>query len=747
MGPRLDTPFDTLPSHPESITGRAPPLEPPMLALILLSALVHAQDPCNPSGGSCVDDLAPIVDLLGAQNTGDWEPRIGGFSTSATDSSGLVDFPWEQPGDTIGFELRVYDVQDPQALDAQLWTNVDHTDDLSLFDAIDMRFDRWEDGAAVYQVDLPVHQVGNYRAVGRISRDGGESWDWMGEQGIGDVRFRPRDERHDALNMAEINVGMVNFDPATGRYGTFADMMDHGSPGTDGGYTLEWLASQGKTAIWMMPPFEVSKWEDRHPSDDAGSPYAAKDFFSVNPELSRTAQGLEGEAARDAANAEFQDFMDRAHQLGIKVILDVALNHVGHDFTFRDLFVSTDADGNEHREVRLNDFSQVSVTPEQTATVELALVDDQPDTMERVAPWLYGSATGDPHGAAGPHDKAAGGWFEWNDVAQLNHGRMRYGYHWWDIDPTDENLAVQEWLIRVMRFWAVDMGVDGFRLDHLTGLPLRLLEEGVSETQADVDRHTPGRTLFVMGEDFHTSDDTRHWLDAGQGGWYHELLKVHSPADLQRTLEHPWFHDLANLDSHDEDRFQQHFGDDLQAGARISNLVELMGGPYAELAGDELGSREKLRFKQYAGIDVLQDPSPEALALAQQNARVGMARKVLPALADDNRVWLQPRRGGADDALLAVGRVSDDKAENPLVVFANLSNQDRRENAFELTGAMAERIDPEREYMAYDRLAQDPAAPLWGKAISGKKLLSKGIFAAVDPYGIQVVELEAVEDE
>ena len=714
---------------------------------LLITGLSQAQDPCTPGASSCVQDLAPIVQALGEQHKGSWVPRIGDFRSTATDSTGLVDFPWEQPGDSIGFELRVYDAEQPQQLQAQVWTNVDHNDDLSLFDAVDMRFDRWEGGAAVYRAEIPVHKLGNYRAVGRISRDGGASWDWMGAQGIADLRFRPRDERHDALNMAEINVGMLNFDPTTGRYGTFADMMEHGSPGTNGRYTLEWLAAQGKTAIWMMPPFEVSKWDGRHPSDDAGSPYAAKDFFTVNPELSRAAQGMEGEAARQAANDAFQALMDRAHQLGITVVLDVALNHVGHDHRFRDLFVTTDADGNEHREVRLNDFSQVTVTPAQAEQVQQALIDDQPDTMERVAPWLYGSAAGDPHGAAGPQDKAAGGWFEWNDVAQLNHGRMRYGYNWWDVDPTAENLAVQEWLTRVLRFWTVDMGVDGFRLDHLTGLPLRLLEHGISEAQADVDRHTPGRSLFVMGEDFHTNTDTRHWLDAGQGGWYHEFLAARSPGDLQRVLEHPWFHDLTNLDSHDEERFQQHFGDDLQAGARISNLLELMGGPYAELAGDELGSREKLRFKQYAGVDVLAEPSQEALALAQSNARVGMARKVLPALQDDNRDWLQPQRGGPDDALVAVGRTADDLSENPVVVFANLSNTERRSNAFELGGELAARIDPERDYMAYDRLATDPAAPLWDKPISGRRLLSRGIYAAVDPYGIQVVELEAVDEE
>lgn len=713
---------------------------------LLLLGLAHAQDPCAPAGGTCVEDLAPVVRHLGEGHDGAWVPRIGGFASPMQDGTGLVDFPWEQPGDTIRFELRVRDLERQGAVKAQLWTNADNNHDSSLFDARDMRFDRWEDGAAVYAIDLPVHRVGNYRAVGRISRDGGESWDWMGEQGISDVRFRPRDERHDALNMAEINVGMVNFDPETGRYGTFADLTDHGSPATNGKYTLEWLASQGKTAIWMMPPFEVSKWDQRHPLDDAGSPYAAKDFFTVSPELSRSAQGLEGEAAREAANAEFRAFMKKADRLGIEVILDLALNHVGHDHRFRDLFVTTDAQGKEVREVRLNDYSQVVVTPEQEAAVQDALTDDQPDHMELVAPWMYGSVAGDAHGAESASDKAPGGWFEWHDVAQLNHGRMRYDYHWWDVEPTAENLAVQGWLTRVLRFWAVDMGVDGFRLDHLTGLPLRLLEHGLSAAQADVDRHTPGRTLFVMGEDFHTNADTRHWLDAGQGGWYHEFLGVRTPSDLQRVLEHPWFHDLTNLDSHDEERFQHHFGGDLQAGARLSNLLELMGGPYAELAGDELGSSEKLRFKQYAGVDALLDPSAEAFELAKSNGRVGMARKVLPALRDDNRVWLQPRKGGPDAALAAVGRYADDLGESPVVVFANLSNHQRRENAFALEGALAERIDPSRAYQAYDRLGADPAAPLWDKPITGRKLLSKGLYAALDPYQIQVVELEPVEE-
>ena len=38
--------------------------------------------------------------------------------------------------------------------------------------------------------------MGNYRAVGRLSTDGGATFSWMSSIGAPDVKFRPRDERH-----------------------------------------------------------------------------------------------------------------------------------------------------------------------------------------------------------------------------------------------------------------------------------------------------------------------------------------------------------------------------------------------------------------------------------------------------------------------------------------------------------------------------------------------------------------------
>ena len=55
----------------------------------------------------------------------------------------------------------------------------------------------------------------------------------------------------------------------------------------------------------------------------AGSPYAVKDYYSVNPDL-----------AEDPANrlAEFKALVERTHQHGMQVLIDIVPNHVARDY-------------------------------------------------------------------------------------------------------------------------------------------------------------------------------------------------------------------------------------------------------------------------------------------------------------------------------------------------------------------------------------------------------------------------------
>jgi hypothetical protein len=669
--------------------------------------------------------------------------RMTSFSTPAMNSAGLVDVEWDKPGDTLRFEMTL-EIEHGRAADvlAELWTNANNNADPEHYQAVPMQLVSVQGRTARYAVDLPLHNVGNYRAVGRFSVDGGQSFTWMSSIGAQDIRFRPRDERHEQLNITEVSVGNLNFDGATGTPGTFADLMASGSPDTNGNYTLEWLKAQGKNAIWMMPPFEHYKWPDRPDVDDAGSPYAVSDFFSVRTELAASARGLDGEAAREAALGEFKAFMAKARDLGIKVILDLPLNHVGHDYTFRDLFITTDAQGNEVREVRKNDYSQVAISDQQLATINHRLASPNvPNTMDVVAPWMYGSRAGNPWGAQSFYDRAIGGWFEWMDTAQLNHGRRRVEpYRWVEHgEKNDQQDAVIDWLSRVMRYWAVDMGVDGFRLDHLAGLPEEVLELAANVSQADVDRHRPGETLFFLGEDFHNRQQTTPWVDAAQAWYFHDFINARSPQDFEGAVESPIFHDILAVSNHDEPRVLERLGGDRNAYRRLTTLLQLFGGPTGDLAGDQFGVHDRMPFKQYRGVHELRTIEPEEARMAAALRKVSLVRRDMPALHDDNRAFLHARHGH-EDRLLAMSRLPDDPNQPAAIVFSNLDNHHTRENVFHLDDALRSRIDPHARYQVVDKLA-DPPTPLWGQGLLGRDLLEQGIFARVGPYDTQVLEL------
>ncbi|WP_017664742.1 alpha-amylase family glycosyl hydrolase [Porphyrobacter sp. AAP82] len=74
------------------------------------------------------------------------------------------------------------------------------------------------------------------------------------------------------------------------------------------------LAAMGVDIIWLMPVHPIG---EANRKGTLGSPYAVRDYRAVNPEL--------------GTEAEFRAFVDEAHRLGLKVILDWVANHSAYD--------------------------------------------------------------------------------------------------------------------------------------------------------------------------------------------------------------------------------------------------------------------------------------------------------------------------------------------------------------------------------------------------------------------------------
>lgn len=74
------------------------------------------------------------------------------------------------------------------------------------------------------------------------------------------------------------------------------------------------LKDLGIDIIWLMPIHPIG---EKNRKGTLGSPYAVKDYYAVNPEFGN--------------EQNLKDFINQAHQLGMKVILDWVANHTAWD--------------------------------------------------------------------------------------------------------------------------------------------------------------------------------------------------------------------------------------------------------------------------------------------------------------------------------------------------------------------------------------------------------------------------------
>ena len=93
-------------------------------------------------------------------------------------------------------------------------------------------------------------------------------------------------------------------------------VRNHGPQGTfaDVEADLERIQALGVDVIWFMPIHPIGKIARK---GTLGSPYSIADYRAVNPEY--------------GTRADFKRLIDRAHELGLRVMIDAVFNHTAHD--------------------------------------------------------------------------------------------------------------------------------------------------------------------------------------------------------------------------------------------------------------------------------------------------------------------------------------------------------------------------------------------------------------------------------
>lgn len=174
---------------------------------------------------------------------------------------------------------------------------------------------------------------------------------------------------------------------------------------------LNYIKAMGFSVIWLMPIFD-----NNFRIDGVGAGYDVVDFYNVAPEF--------------GTNADFRDFTNRAHQLGIRVVLDVTPNHTSQAHPFA-------ADVRQYREnSRYWNFYQHNLVSNGNYRPNL------------------------------PERRSNNGLFVYYD----GFSEEIINYNWADLDA-------RLYMIDVYKFWINDMGADGLRFDVYWG-PARRANNG-----------------------------------------------------------------------------------------------------------------------------------------------------------------------------------------------------------------------------------------------------------------------------
>ncbi|SEK59118.1 hypothetical protein SAMN04515665_103120 [Blastococcus sp. DSM 46786] len=669
-----------------------------------------------------------------------------------------------RPGETLTVGLGASATSPDELADAQGWVYTNYgSPDPADFTRVAMTPVAPTDGHhRAFEATLPAATVGTYIATAFVEVDGVRHWA---------QDHAPADPGRDEHNLSNrlvfrvshpdihrLLVRQVPLDKANARsdstdISTIEDMLD--GPG----YTLARIAEEGVTCIWVQVPYRLDVWNRLPAVDDAGSDYASTDWFSIDPELSREGRLVppwDLDRQRQLANASMRRFVDAAHDLGMQVLFEIAPNHVGHNFIFRDAF---DADGLLH--IRRRDYQQVVTDAGQLAEVagRLAAPDiDEPvkDYAEYMLPQLYATrrpdGTYDPAGASSVQETYSPDWYGvWADTKHLNHGGHAGQRIWYP--RTTQNLRVLAYIGRAMLWAVTELGADGFRVDHTWGMPYHFFEQTLPWVEAQMRRSRGDDAYLVLAhEDHDRKDYSARVGDVVQSKGYEALLHALAHQDVEavwRLYDNPFFTaEFSGTGNHDEVRGSTFFGGDLLAYGNAVLTMLLMGGPMTMLAGDELAEAQQLRFKARGGIPTLWQLRTGELPAANRTlaawvARAGRLRTRHPALAGTARERLHPRTSAGAQGIIACTRTGPADDGPPLVVVGNLGRIGWATATYgtgpTLGGWLAQ--VPDAFYQVRDLVGLDPDRPLWNRPISGAALLGDGLSIGLQPYQIQGLEL------
>jgi glycosidase len=368
--------------------------------------------------------------------------------------------------------------------------------------------------------------------------------------------------------------------------GKFADITDK---------ALTELKSMGITHVWYTGVIEHAVLTDytRYgiSLDDAdvvkgraGSPYAIKDYYDINPDL-----------ATDVNNRiqEFESLVDRTHRNGLKVLIDFVPNHVARAYRsnqkpqgIRDLGEDDDTT------VRFKPSNNFYYLPGQSFRVPQDYNSLGPEhtfpTKDGKFEETPAKVTGNDQFTASP---SVNEWFETiklNYGVDIENGRKAY------FDPIPDTWIKMK---DILVYWA-GKNVDGFRCDMAEMVPVEFWQWAIPHVKA-----VNPEIIFIA--EIYNPAQYRNYIHTGRFDFLYDKVQLYdtlrllingerSTRDIAliqedlKGINHQMLHFLEN---HDEQRIASRFfaGNPWKAVPAMVISATVDQGPVMIYFGQEVG--------------------------------------------------------------------------------------------------------------------------------------------------------------
>lgn len=357
---------------------------------------------------------------------------------------------------------------------------------------------------------------------------------------------------------------------------------------------LKGIKELGVTHVWYTGIIEHGMLTDYTkfgiPLDDAdvvkgraGSPYAIKDYYDVNPDL-----------AVDVKNRmkEFEQLVDRTHAQNLKFIIDFVPNHVARAYKSDAKPVGVKDLGEEDDKTisfkPSNNFYYLPGQSFQPPKEYYSLGNNPFPTKDKKFEETPAKVTGNDQFTATP------GINEWFETVKLNYGVDIQGGRKNFFEPVPNTWVKMK---DILIYWA-GKKVDGFRCDMSEMVPVEFWQWAIPQVKA-----VNPEIIFIA--EIYNPSQYRNYIENGKFDFLYDKVQLYDTlrllvnqkahtegiAKIQESLKGINHQMLHFLENHDEQRFASPFfaGDAWKAVPAMVVSATIDEGPVMIYFGQEVG--------------------------------------------------------------------------------------------------------------------------------------------------------------